>query len=193
MIKRQRILLTGRVQGVGMRPYVYRLAAEFSLTGFVFNDTRGVTVEVQGVPEKLTQFAEKLQSPVHKPPLLQIATCRIIEITELVGETKFAIRPSETKGEAVSQVTADAATCRDCLRELFDPKDFRYHYPFINCTNCGPRYSIVKTIPYDRPHTTMSVFPMCEKCAGQYKDVADRRFHAQPVACAACGPKVTLS
>lgn len=192
MIKRQRIVLTGRVQGVGMRPYVYRLAAEFSLTGFVFNDTRGVTVEVQGTPDKLTLFAEKLQSPVYRPPLLQIATCRIIEITELVGETKFAIRTSETKGEAVSQVTADAATCRDCLKELFNPNDFRYHYPFINCTNCGPRYSIVKTIPYDRPHTTMSVFPMCEKCAKQYKDVADRRFHAQPVACAVCGPKVAL-
>ena len=192
MIKRQRIVLTGRVQGVGMRPYVYRLAAEFSLTGFVLNDTRGVTVEVQGTPEKLAQFAEKLQSPVHKPPLLQIASCQIIEITELVGETKFVIRHSEAMGEAVSHVTADAATCRDCLRELFDPKDFRYHYPFINCTNCGPRYSIVKTIPYDRPHTTMSVFPMCEKCAVQYKDVADRRFHAQPVACATCGPNVTL-
>ena len=180
------------MQGVGMRPYVYRLAAEFSLTGFVFNDTHGVTVEAQGAADKLTQFAEKLQSPVHRPPLSQIATCRIIEIMELVGETKFIIRHSETKGEVMSQVTADAAACGDCLRELFNPKDFRYNYPFINCTNCGPRYSIVKTIPYDRPHTTMSVFPLCEKCTAQYKDAADRRFHAQPVACAACGPKVTL-
>jgi hydrogenase maturation protein HypF len=192
MIKRQRILLAGRVQGVGMRPYVYRLASEFSLSGFVFNDTQGVTIEVQGLPERLAQFGAKLQSPVGRPPLLQIATCRIIEIPELVGETKFIIRHSDKTGQALSHVTADAATCSDCLKELTDPKDFRYRYPFINCTNCGPRYSIVKAIPYDRPNTTMSVFPMCKRCAAQYDNAADRRFHAQPVACPACGPKVTL-
>jgi hydrogenase maturation protein HypF len=192
MIKRQKILLTGRVQGVGLRPYVYRLAAEFSLTGFVFNDTRGVTIEVQGVPERLTQFAAKLQSRIHRPPLLQIASCKIVEIPELVGETKFIIRPSDKKGEAISHVTADAAVCADCLKEMANPKDFRYRYPFINCTNCGPRYSIVRTIPYDRSNTTMSVFLMCPKCSIQYDNPADRRFHAQPVACAACGPKVTL-
>ena len=108
--------------------------------------------------------------------------CRLCE-----GETGFTIRESHSGGTVLSEVSADVAVCADCLRELGDKADFRYRYPFINCTNCGPRYSIVRTIPYDRPNTTMSVFPMCERCAAQYRDVADRRFHAQPVACPRAG------
>ncbi len=115
------------------------------------------------------------------------------DIPAVEKEGEFVIRKSSTAGTALSQVTADVAACRDCLAEMADEKDFRYRYPFINCTNCGPRYSIVKTIPYDRPNTTMSAFKMCDRCAAQYSDVADRRFHAQPVACAACGPRIWLT
>ncbi|MCU0918361.1 MAG: carbamoyltransferase HypF, partial [Planctomycetes bacterium] len=192
MLTRQRILLTGRIQGVGFRPAVYRLARELDLTGRVFNDTQGVTVELQGNAEKIDQFLERLQSGPDKPPLADIRSCRRIDIEPVAGEVEFTIEKSEVEGTSLSQVTADIGTCGACLAELADPADFRHRYPFINCTNCGPRYSIIKTIPYDRPNTTMSVFGMCERCAAQYRDVADRRFHAQPVACPRCGPKVWL-
>jgi len=118
---------------------------------------------------------------------------RAVDIPAIESEAEFVIEASDSHGTPLSQVTADISTCRDCLSEMADKEDFRYGYPFINCTNCGPRYSIVKTIPYDRPNTTMSVFKMCEKCAAQYKDVKDRRFHAQPVACSACGPQIRLT
>lgn len=125
--------------------------------------------------------------------MAEIKTCQAVEIAIIEGEDKFTIKASESTGQPLSQVTADIATCGDCLAEMADKNDFRYSYPFINCTNCGPRYSIVKTIPYDRCNTTMSVFQMCQRCASQYTEVADRRFHAQPVACAACGPKIYLT
>jgi hydrogenase maturation protein HypF len=185
--------MTGRVQGVGFRPAVYRLARELGLTGRVFNDTKGVTIELQGPQEGIEEFLQRLQQGPDKPPLAEIQSCRRVD-TELVdGEIGFVIEKSDSQGTALSQVTADIAICGDCLAELFHPEDFRYRYPFINCTNCGPRYSIIKTIPYDRPNTTMSAFKMCEQCAGQYRDVADRRFHAQPVACPRCGPKIWLT
>ncbi|MFC1634779.1 Sua5/YciO/YrdC/YwlC family protein, partial [Planctomycetota bacterium] len=191
--KRQRISITGRVQGVGFRPAVYRVARSLGLTGIVYNDTKGVTIELQGDEEAIATFLARLQSDTDKPPLAKIQSCRAIDIPLVEAEANFVIETSESQGAPLSQVTADMATCRDCLMEIADHEDFRYGYPFINCTNCGPRYSIVRTIPYDRPNTTMSVFGMCDKCAAQYTDIADRRFHAQPVACAACGPKIRLT
>jgi len=193
LIERQRILVTGRVQGVGFRPTVYRLARELRLTGKVFNDTRGVTVELQGGREGIDEFVCRLLSRPDKPPLAEIYSCKRVSIERVEGENAFTIEKSESEGTALSQVTADIAICNDCLTEMNDPQDFRHRYPFINCTNCGPRYSIVKTIPYDRLNTTMSVFEMCATCAAQYHDMADRRFHAQPVACPRCGPKVWLA
>ncbi|MBN2590374.1 MAG: carbamoyltransferase HypF [Sedimentisphaerales bacterium] len=193
MIKRQKILITGRVQGVGFRPAVYRIATELGLTGFIYNDTSGVTIELQGQENKISLFVLKLNSEQYKPPLAHIETLKISEIELVENEKEFTIQTSDSNGVPVSHVTADTATCKDCLSEMRDKDDFRFGYPFINCTNCGPRYSIIKNIPYDRPNTTMSVFEMCDKCAAQYKDVTDRRFHAQPVACATCGPKVWLT
>jgi hydrogenase maturation protein HypF len=171
---------------------VYRTANRLGLSGFVYNDTKGVTVELQGREGAIAEFATRLQSD-DKPPLAEIESCEAVEVAVIEGEDKFVIKPSDSGGTPLSQVTADTATCKDCLREMADKQDFRYAYPFINCTNCGPRYSIVETIPYDRPNTTMSVFEMCEKCAAQYNDVADRRFHAQPVACCTCGPNIYLT
>jgi len=185
--------MTGRIQGVGFRPAVYRLARELGLTGTVCNDTKGVTVELQGREERIDEFLCRLRSGRDKPPLAEIQSCRRVDIQPVEGETGFTIERSDSQGTALSQVTADIATCADCLAELREPQDFRHRYPFINCTNCGPRYSIVRTIPYDRPNTTMRVFAMCERCAAQYGDVVDRRFHAQPVACPACGPEIRLT
>jgi hydrogenase maturation protein HypF len=190
LIKRQRIFITGRVQGVGFRPAVYRLACRLGLSGVVYNDTKGVTIELQGKEEKIDEFLVRLQSEADKPPLAEIKSCKTVDIDVIEAENKFIIETSDSQGTALSQVTADIATCRDCLDEMAEKEDFRYGYPFINCTNCGPRYSIIKTIPYDRPNTTMSVFKMCDRCDAQYTDVTDRRFHAQPVACGACGPKI---
>ena len=187
------MFITGRVQGVGFRPAVYRIARSLGLSGVVYNDTKGVTVELQGRAEKIAEFLVRLKSTADKPPLAEIKSCNPIDIPTIEDESEFIIRSSDSRGTALSQVTADIATCRDCLAEMADTEDFRYGYPFINCTNCGPRYSIVRSIPYDRPNTTMSVFEMCDKCAAQYTDVTDRRFHAQPVACAACGPKIRLT
>jgi hydrogenase maturation protein HypF len=185
-------LITGRVQGVGFRPAVHRLATSLGLTGFVLNDTRGVIIELQGRPPRIEEFLRRLASS-DKPPLAQIKSCETLDVPVSEGEDGFAIRMSQAGGDVLSEVSADVATCGDCLRELGDKRDFRYRYPFINCTNCGPRYSIIRVIPYDRPNTTMSVFEMCERCGAQYHDVADRRFHAQPVACPRCGPKVRLT
>ncbi len=177
---------------MGFRPAVYRLAKQLGLSGFVFNNTKGVTIELQGKQGEIDDFIEQLKGE-GKPPLAKIKTCEIHDIQTLKDEREFVIRRSKSQGTALSEVSADVAVCGDCLAEIRDAKDFRYRYPFINCTNCGPRYSIVKTIPYDRPNTTMSVFSMCKRCEEQYEDVGDRRFHAQPVACPACGPKIWLT
>jgi len=190
---RQRISICGQVQGVGFRPAVYRLARRLGLSGTVCNDTKGVTVELQGDERDIDKFLYLLRLEPNKPPLAQIRSYQRTDIEHIEGDHEFAILKSDAAGTALSQVTADIATCPDCLSELADEGDFRYRYPFINCTNCGPRYSIVQTIPYDRPNTTMSVFPMCERCGAQYGDVADRRFHAQPVACPQCGPSIHLT
>ncbi len=193
LLERKKIFVTGCVQGVGFRPFVYRLATRLSLSGFVFNDTKGVTIELQGRPDSCAEFVTCLQSGTGSPPLMKIDTCRVVDIPAVAGEESFSIKSSDSAGTALSEVTVDIATCSDCLSEMNEPDDFRYRYPFINCTNCGPRYSLIKTIPYDRPNTTMSVFEMCPECACQYNDPADRRFHAQPVACPKCGPKIFLT
>lgn len=192
MIKRQKILITGRVQGVGFRPAVYRIAVRLDLTGFIYNNSKGVVIELQGKQAKIAEFTDRLQTK-DKPPLAQIKNCETTELAIVEGENKFVIKTSISGGTALSEVSADMTVCGDCLSEMAEKKDFRYRYPFINCTNCGPRYSIVKSIPYDRCNTTMSIFPMCDKCSTQYTDVTDRRFHAQPVACPECGPKVWLT
>jgi len=172
---------------------VYRLARQLELSGLVYNDTKGVTVELQGKQEKIDDFLARLRSGPDKPPMAEIKSCEKVDIAVIESEDKFIIKASDSQGTALSQVTADIATCPDCLGEMANKEDFRYGYPFINCTNCGPRYSIVKTIPYDRPNTTMSEFEMCDKCAAQYTDVTNRRFHAQPVACGTCGPGIWLT
>lgn len=193
LTERKRLFITGRVQGVGFRPAVYRLAKRLELAGFVFNDSKGVTIEVQGGAEAVSEFVRNFAKETAITPLARVKSSQVSDISVVEGEKEFVIKSSESAGTALSEVSPDMAACKDCLREMRDGSDFRYRYPFINCTNCGPRYSIVKTIPYDRPNTTMSVFEMCDKCAVQYQDAADRRFHAQPVACGECGPKIWLT
>ena len=181
--------ITGIVQGVGFRPFVYNLATRFKLNGWVRNTSAGVDIEVDGEQTVLDAFVKALHDEA--PPL-----SRIDELTASFrpanGFTSFDIVHSETVDGAFQPISPDVAICDDCLRELFDPNDRRYRYPFINCTNCGPRFTIIKDIPYDRPKTTMAGFALCPDCEKEYKDPADRRFHAQPVACPVCGPKVWI-
>ncbi|MBS3733635.1 MAG: carbamoyltransferase HypF [Phycisphaerae bacterium] len=188
---RRRFVISGQVQGVGFRPFVYRLAQSLNLTGWVTNDAAGVTVEAQGAPEAVERFAERLRREA--PPLAEIVQCDAAPREVMRGEAHFEIAASQDGELADAQVTVDTAVCDDCLAELCDPHDPRHEYPFINCTNCGPRYTIVRDIPYDRANTTMAAFEMCPLCARQYADPGDRRFHAQPVACPRCGPQVRLA
>jgi hydrogenase maturation protein HypF len=189
LTRRARVRVQGTVQGVGFRPYVYRLADEHRLTGFVLNDSQGVLLEVQGSTGAVEEFLERLAQDA--PPLAAIERVAV-EQRELQGDTAFAILDSPRTGVIDAPVAPDSATCDDCLRELFDPEDRRYRYPFTNCTNCGPRFTIVRGIPYDRRFTTMASFAMCARCRAEYEDPADRRFHAQPNACPECGPSVSL-
>ena len=185
-IERRRIIIQGIVQGVGFRPFVYGQALHRNLVGFVLNDSAGVTIEVEGSPDALDGFQRALREKA--PPLARIDSL-IIEPVEPCYETAFIIAHSQAGSERHALISPDTATCDDCLRELFDPADRRYHYPFINCTNCGPRFTIVKDVPYDRDKTTMRVFPMCPACQAEYEDPLNRRFHAQPNACPTCGPQ----
>ena len=188
-MSRVRARVEGTVQGVGFRPYVYRLAGELGVAGHVLNDSRGVVLEVEAAPETVDRFLARL--PAEAPPLARVERV-IAEAVEETGELGFAIRDSPRDGEPRAAVTPDSATCSDCLAELFDPGDRRFRYPFTNCTNCGPRFTIVRDVPYDRPHTTMAGFTMCAACRREYEDPGDRRFHAQPNACPDCGPRVRL-
>jgi hydrogenase maturation protein HypF len=187
--RRARARVEGTVQGVGFRPFVYRLAGELDLAGWVLNDERGVLLEVEGSAESVEGFLRRL--PGEAPPLAAVERVTSEELAP-TGDRGFAIVASERHGEADAPVSPDVATCDDCLRELFDPGDRRYRYPFINCTNCGPRFTIVRGVPYDRPLTTMAGFQMCIACRAEYEDPADRRFHAQPNACPECGPSASL-
>jgi hydrogenase maturation protein HypF len=188
-LRREKIHVNGIVQGVGFRPFVYRLAQECQLGGYVNNSSDGVLIEIEGRPESLDQFHNRFRKEA--PPLSRIVDLTIEEIAPR-GETSFHIIPSRRDAQPVTFISPDVSICQDCLRELFDPGDRRYRYPFINCTNCGPRYTIVHGIPYDRPNTSMQVFPMCPACEREYHDPANRRFHAQPNACPKCGPQVSL-
>src|SRR5580698_5000455 len=186
---RTAVRVEGVVQGVGFRPFVYSLATSLGLGGMVGNDADGVFAEVEGDPAMVEEFLAALARDA--PPL-----ARIERVTTSAmrpdGTTSFAIAPSQPGTRRRTLVSADTATCADCLAELADPGDRRFGYPFINCTNCGPRFTIVRDVPYDRPLTTMAGFGLCADCAAEYSDPADRRFHAQPVCCAACGPRLRL-
>jgi hydrogenase maturation protein HypF len=186
---RRAVLVCGVVQGVGFRPFVYRLAFEEGLAGFIGNDTDGVTIEVEGPEERVEAFLDRLRAEA--PPLARIDSIVARDVTA-IGEVGFRIVASEVLGPVSTGIPADAATCRDCLRELLDPEDRRYGYPFLNCTNCGPRFTITRRIPYDRPQTSMARFKMCAACEAEYDDPLSRRFHAQPNACWDCGPRVWL-
>jgi hydrogenase maturation protein HypF len=188
-LTRTRVRVEGIVQGVGFRPFVHALAGRLGLAGLVGNDAGGVFVEVEGAAETVERFLEALATEAPPLAVIERMTATPLPPTGIRG---FAIAPSEAGGERQTLVSPDTATCEDCLRELADPADRRYRYPFVNCTNCGPRFTIVRDVPYDRPATTMAGFQMCADCAREYHDPADRRFHAQPVCCPACGPALAL-
>lgn len=183
----QEIKVTGIVQGVGFRPFVYSLATSLQLTGWVRNTSSGVEIEINGTDESVSAFLEELKT--HPPALARIDSIEARPVPPN-GYEGFEIRHSQPQPGDFLPVSPDVCTCPDCLRELFDPSDRRYRYPFINCTNCGPRFTIVTDIPYDRPNTTMAGFPLCDGCRREYEDPLDRRFHAQPVACPRCGPQI---
>ena len=187
---RTAIRVTGTVQGVGFRPFVYALAVRLGLAGLVGNDAQGVFAEVEGPPGAVQEFLAALTAD--PPPLARIDTVSTAGLTP-TGAAGFTIVASDASGPRTAQVSPDTAPCADCLRELGVPADRRFGYPFINCTNCGPRFTIVRGVPYDRPLTTMAGFAMCGPCAAEYADPADRRFHAQPVCCPACGPRLRLA
>ncbi|HWC10263.1 MAG TPA: acylphosphatase, partial [Acidimicrobiales bacterium] len=221
-VERRVLRVTGTVQGVGFRPFVYRLAVELGLAGSVANDSRGVTIDVEGPADDLDELQRRLLAEA--PPLARIATLAVATAAPLLrsgtqpalrsgtqpalrsgtqpalrsgtqpaGERGgFSIVDSRAEGAPAVAVSVDVATCADCRAELVDPTDRRFGYPFVNCTNCGPRYTIILSIPYDRAATTMAVFPMCDDCRKEYEDPANRRFHAEPTACPVCGPHVRL-
>jgi hydrogenase maturation protein HypF len=184
---RKEIQVAGIVQGVGFRPYVHRLATDRNLGGNISNTPAGVTIEIQGPPELVEDFVSRL--PEEAPALAQITNVLVREMACKPSRC-FEILPSHTGEHVSALISPDVAVCDDCLRELFDPQDRRFLYPFVNCTNCGPRFTIVRDVPYDRPRTSMSAFPMCEKCHAEYEDPQNRRFHAQPNACWKCGPQL---
>jgi hydrogenase maturation protein HypF len=184
-----RVHITGIVQGVGFRPFVYNLATHLKLKGWVKNTSAGVEIEVDGEKDILDIFIQKLRD---EAPTLSRIDEFSASFRPANGFSSFDIHHSESVDGAFQPISPDVSICPDCLRELFDPSDRRYHYPFINCTNCGPRFTIIKDIPYDRPKTTMAGFPLCPDCEREYTDPTNRRFHAQPVACAVCGPQVTF-
>jgi hydrogenase maturation protein HypF len=184
-----RIHIRGIVQGVGFRPFVYSLATRYAVTGWVRNTSAGVDIEVDGSQDAVENFLQALRNEI--PPLAQIDEFQV-EQREPDGYTAFEIVHSEAIETAFQPISPDISICADCLEELHDPNDRRYRYPFINCTNCGPRFTIIDDIPYDRPLTTMAPFAMCEACEVEYHDPLNRRFHAQPVACPECGPQIWL-
>jgi hydrogenase maturation protein HypF len=187
--ERRHLRVTGVVQGVGFRPFVYRLARSLELGGFVGNDSGGVFIEVEGTPDRLDGFVERLGADA--PPASRIATIRVQE-RDVREQSGFEIVPSRDFARAQTLVSPDLTVCDACLAEISDPADRRHGYAFTNCTDCGPRYTIIESLPYDRPRTTMAAFAMCEACQQEYEDPADRRFHAQPNACPGCGPNLRL-
>jgi len=187
---RKAIDVTGIVQGVGFRPFVYRLAHDCNLTGFIANTPAGVTIEVQGDDNLVDAFLQRLQTEA--PPLARITSIAPYDVEQQAGDTSFRILASRFDTPPKALVSPDVAVCADCLREMMNPRDRRFRYPLINCTNCGPRFTIIRDIPYDRARTSMASFPMCAACQAEYEDPANRRFHAQPNSCWDCGPQVQL-
>ncbi|MFC9435793.1 carbamoyltransferase HypF [Nocardia sp. NPDC057030] len=187
---RRKVVVRGVVQGVGFRPFVYTTAAELALSGRVSNDSSGVLVEIEGAPADLDEFVRRVR--VHPPPLAVVESVEQ-ETIPLRGGTGFHIADTTRDGVGRTLASPDVALCAECARELADPADRRYRHPFINCTNCGPRFTIIASLPYDRPHTSMADFPMCARCAAEYADPANRRFHAQPIACPDCGPTLAYT
>lgn len=181
--------IRGAVQGVGFRPFVYQLAHKLGLAGWVENTTFGVRLEIEGDGAAMAAFLRQMEDT--PPPNASVVSIAVRDV-EYLGEDLFVIRQSASQGARIAQILPDLATCPDCLRELFDPHDRRYLYPFINCTHCGPRFSIVEDVPYDRARTSMRHFPMCPACRAEYENPLDRRFHAEPNACPACGPHIAL-
>jgi hydrogenase maturation protein HypF len=189
LIRRARITIRGAVQGVGFRPFVHRLAAGLQLSGLVRNSPQGVVIEAEGPKPRLDEFLLRLEREPPPRAFIQGLECSFLDPQ---GATGFEILESLGSGPVTALVLPDIATCEQCLAEILDPADRRYRYPFTNCTNCGPRYTIIEALPYDRPRTTMASFGMCPACRREYEDPADRRFHAQPNACPACGPRLAL-
>ncbi len=189
MLSRLKITIRGVVQGVGFRPFIYRLASEYNFKGWVKNSSEGVFIEVEGEKEKLHNFLLRIEK--EKPPRSYIQSLEY-SFLDIVGYTKFEIQHSDEAGEKTTLILPDIATCNDCLNDIFSSDNRRYLYPFTNCTNCGPRFSIIKSLPYDRANTTMANFIMCRECREEYENPLDRRFHAQPNACPKCGPHIEL-
>lgn len=189
MIIAKKIVVKGIVQGVGFRPFIYKNATKNNLKGFVNNTSKGVFIEVEGYEEDITSFIEEIK---HKPPVLSKVTDIKIIDKEIEGYTNFKIIESKEEEEAITLISPDIAICDDCLRDIRDKNNRRYRYAFTNCTNCGPRFSITKKVPYDRENTTMDVFQMCSECREEYNDPLNRRFHAQPNGCSKCGPRVYI-
>ncbi len=188
IVERHRVRVSGTVQGVGFRPFVFRHAVALGLAGFVRNDSAGVLIEIQGRPHAIAELCRRLVD--EPPPLARVAAVKAIPVPVVSHCDRFVIDDSGAPTSPEVAVTVDAGTCDDCLAEVDDPANRRFGYPFTNCTNCGPRYTIVRSVPYDRAATTMAAFAMCAECRREYHDPADRRFHAQPNACPACGPRL---
>lgn len=189
MISRAHIVIRGAVQGVGFRPFIYKLATEMNLKGFVLNSSKGVFIEVESKKEILQNFILRIEK---EKPKLSLITNFETTFLDPVNYNKFEIKESKNEKETSALILPDISTCPDCLKEMLNPSDRRYLYPFINCTNCGPRFSIIESLPYDRPNTSMKSFKMCDKCKDEYENPLDRRFHAQPTACPDCGPQIEL-
>ena len=185
----RRLQLRGHVQGVGFRPFVYRIAVEYGLSGHVQNRLGEVEIVAAGDPEAIRQFSRAV---IEKAPPLSSPVLAGSDVIEVPATDGFAIIDSAVDADAQVFVPPDYFMCEDCRRELQDPDDRRHAYPFINCTQCGPRYTLIEALPYDRPNTSMAQFPLCPACEAEYRDPADRRFHAEPVACAACGPRLVF-
>jgi hydrogenase maturation protein HypF len=188
VLERRRLRVAGLVQGVGFRPFVHRLAERHRLGGFVLNDGSGVVIEIEGEARALNAFTESLRAEAPALAAVESVTAGLVLPR---GDREFTIAASDS-GPGAARIPADTAICDDCVRELFDPSDRRYRYPFLNCTQCGPRFTIVRTVPYDRPNTTMAGFALCPDCRREYEDPRDRRFHAEPIACPACGPRLSM-
>jgi len=188
-VVRKYVTVTGIVQGVGFRPFVYKIACDNNLNGWVSNSSRGVYIDVEGRERDILSFIQKLKT---SPPKLSKIDEVFIENREVENYKDFKICPSEREENAMTYISPDIGVCEDCLRDIRNSENKRYRYAFTNCTNCGPRFSIIKKLPYDRPYTTMDEFEMCSECSNEYKDPLNRRFHAQPNACSKCGPKIEL-